>query len=703
MKKWIMTENGNTLILVLLISVIFMTIGMAIVAATIGGSKRTSIREAEVNTTYEAVKVLDQITADLSRHLRVEDYEIENLRTATVSNKIREILDSIKNEYLSENGIERIEYKDVTTNYKEVKPSETLTRVFEISVTTKTEEGKGKIDRTAKKRLIISPLPSFLKYAVGSEKGILSLNGSPNIAGNVFANNLHIQEEAKYFLPNDAEDDPSTIKTPYPSVIGDLYANDFKADKIYHVLKADHFYKQRIPYLKNDSQYQEVHFDEAFEEEKKKIEGKVNLFTMEDFPTIEYPEHEEFLTDKIVDGKYWTYDEKGKAIVHSLHGSHIKQTGDLTITNTNSPSHFKNVEIGGDLTIVANQNMSVDNLIVDGKVEIINNHGQFTVQGKVKAKSIKVINTEEGSLSMEAIFSEDEIRIENKKTMKINGSIASKGKVFIKNIGMMNIQSLSNLYSGEKLEFNNKGNLTIETDLVSSGTIILENSQSLNFSGDMYSTGEMKLISHNNDDTQIAGTLLSVEDLTIRGDSDDEGDGGDRKENDSIEFDAVIYTQGKATVSNLNIKGLPRGQIKKQLILLSRDKLLITRVNEFNNFHHPKETKDAQDYIPHENEAITPLKAFFYTESNAELYGVGSLFFINGGLFAKKDLEINVIRGEIYKIDEASPTPNSTEIDQEDHYSRFIVDYNKSILLQNFDSLPKVDYLTIYSDVLTIE
>lgn len=100
---------------------------------------------------------------------------------------------------------------------------------------------------------------------------------------------------------------------------------------------------------------------------------------------------------------------------------------------------------------------------------------------------------------------------------------------------------------------------------------------------------------------------------------------GDLTINGDIELDSTIYVfgrldspnvPGRTLIYNANITG------DKEVVLLSRGPLEIARINEFEN-----------------NLSLEPpnLKGYFYTESNATVYAVGSYINIEGGLFARGD------------------------------------------------------------------
>ncbi|WP_017755975.1 type IV pilus modification PilV family protein [Calidifontibacillus oryziterrae] len=183
------------------------------------------------------------------------------------------------------------------------------------------------------------------------------------------------------------------------------------------------------------------------------------------------------------------------------------------------------------------------------------------------------------------------------------------------------------------------------------------------------------LIIESNNDVEIDGNILVTGDLIIQG---NEGD-------DKIYFNSIIYCLGTSTINNTNILGLTLYEDKdmdgindeSQLVLLTRNNLMITRINEFATV----------------DDITEPLRGYFYTDSYAELYGVGSLFHIKGGLFASNGLEINAVRGNVSNsgniLNFTSPAMGKP---------RFIVDYDDSVILNHLDVLPVVDRIRVILD-----
>ncbi|RUT31709.1 hypothetical protein EJP77_09980 [Paenibacillus zeisoli] len=144
-----------------------------------------------------------------------------------------------------------------------------------------------------------------------------------------------------------------------------------------------------------------------------------------------------------------------------------------------------------------------------------------------------------------------------------------------------------------------------------------------------------------------------------------------------VNMDSTMFVMGQTKVQDATISGLGG----KELVLISRGEILVTRFDSF------------------QNAAPQTLDAFFYTDSTAELYGVGSAFWLNGGFFAKGDLTVNAVVG--------------SAVDQNDHIEfnehgagelkRFNVTYNSQVFEDQKLSLPRVQRVNIRLGELTLQ
>lgn len=153
-----------------------------------------------------------------------------------------------------------------------------------------------------------------------------------------------------------------------------------------------------------------------------------------------------------------------------------------------------------------------------------------------------------------------------------------------------------------------------------------------------------------------------------------------------VRFDSTIFTLKESAAPNgaedfttviedASIQGLNG----KELVLISQGQILINRLAAFDN------TEPA------------PLDAFFYTDSDAKLYGVGSIFSLRGGFFAKGNLTINAVRGTaVGRAEEIDIQPNNNLI-------RFKAVYNDQVFTHQQAGLPRVKTVNIRVGELKLE
>ncbi|TMU85715.1 hypothetical protein FGG79_10935 [Bacillus sp. BHET2] len=619
-------ERGNALLTVLITSLVMVTIGMAIISSTIGGAKRTEVRETDIDITYEGLKAVEEISSKLVFQLQPsKKLGIDQLTSLNINSKVAGFIQSdIIPSYQSSDTIKCITIVDVSgKNASNLLGdqcgkasslqfhtfdldylSSNLTRVYEIIVHTKNPESEdGKIEKIVRKRIILSPIPSFLKYTLGSREQ-LNLNGSPHLVGNVYAHSLGVSEEANYQLSDQSD---NTVSAPFPSIIGDLYTSYDKSN--YAVMKSLVDTKQFYPHIpapgiKQDSQFTDISFDQTYDEEVRKVLDPLNL----------------------------------------------------SLGNSITQANLRNT-IG--------QNLLSNNLLLP---PIVNGILNENVQGVVKAtKSITVKGLRHTGVDL---IVQGDVNILANSVMNI-GNIISTGNVTISNLS--GDMSIGNIIAAGKVSIEANAPIKLKENIVSFDNVSIQSQNSTSI---------------------IEGNIFSGRNLTIQGDANDP-DG----ENDEMAFDSIIYAKGKTSISNLNITGHNNPSGSGQLILISKGELLVTRMNEFQYYNDEKE-KNKTDLLPDSKENIKPLQAFLYTDSDATLYGVGSLFYVNGGVFSKGNLTVNAVRGDVDNMDSIKTDLLSN---QEKKLSRFIVHYNKDVLLSKLDALPRVESLSLISDEILVE
>ncbi|MBA2940044.1 hypothetical protein HZF08_17160 [Paenibacillus sp. CGMCC 1.16610] len=161
----------------------------------------------------------------------------------------------------------------------------------------------------------------------------------------------------------------------------------------------------------------------------------------------------------------------------------------------------------------------------------------------------------------------------------------------------------------------------------------------------------------------------------------------------TVNMDSTIYTLGKTEIVDASILGLkdPDGE-EKELVLISKGAIDIYRVNSFRDIKQPfKYNSESAGNKPEKTHEDNPpiLNAFFYTDSDATIYGVGSVFWVYGGFFAKGNLTVNAIRGNVIGQVESIEMENQSLINSE-NLSRLIIDYNSKIFENQNAGLPRV-------------
>ncbi|HEY8365179.1 MAG TPA: hypothetical protein VIK84_06365 [Haloplasmataceae bacterium] len=174
----------------------------------------------------------------------------------------------------------------------------------------------------------------------------------------------------------------------------------------------------------------------------------------------------------------------------------------------------------------------------------------------------------------------------------------------------------------------------------------------------------------------------------------------------NININSTIYALGEGLVHNASIN--TENTNSTQLVLLTKDKLKFSKINEFvNTFDGIQLTDDGLTFKP-------TIKGFFYTNSSMEIYTINSYLVIEGGIFSNDNsnreldingeiiikeneyitktdsigLLINSFRGRVYND---TSSPKLTFIfEKDDNFlqSRFVINYSTDILKAQKKGLP---------------
>lgn len=581
-----MNEKGASLLVVLITISIFMILGVTILSVALGGAVRSQIQLERYENIYEGKEQLDYIIARFKEEVVKLPLETEDL-PYEYQNKLNSILDGF-------DIYPTFEAIDLTEAYIADK-SPLFTRVYEFSIVS----GEGNSEKSVKKRVILSPAPSFLDYSLGAfgegeDEGILSIHGSPNVDGDVIANHLLIKNEAEFT----DESGPSTAITTFPAINGNV-----------------------------------------------NVQRDLTLINQPSGLTIEFSA-KTLNSDQILPSFFY----------QSVRPDVFSRAEDF-------------VEVNFEQTYLEKLNHLIENgTTIFTAEDLTNNNSLSIIQAKVQEHLVSSIPTN---------LIEDHLLLDE----AIVNSVPSN-KFFYPH--SLEINSATKPISINK-EMVINGDLTINATL--DRRIVIN--QSLTVLGDL-------TINISDTPVEMSGTIVVHGDVKINGNEEAFG----INENDRIKFDSTIYAWGESIISNTNIEGIDQD---KQLVLFSKGPLTITRINEFKAFAQEQENENIYDLG---NETV-PLKAFFYTEDSATLYGVGSMFHINGGLFAKKELEINAIRGNTSPI-QGKIDPTSFDIGaginplQDSKKTRFQIVHDPSVLVSQVARLPVAERLRVIVDDTSI-
>lgn len=173
--------------------------------------------------------------------------------------------------------------------------------------------------------------------------------------------------------------------------------------------------------------------------------------------------------------------------------------------------------------------------------------------------------------------------------------------------------------------------------------------------------GDLNLANNSADFLNVRGNILVTGDVTIKG---------------KVAFNSTMLVLGKTTIEDAEIERMDG----KELVLISSGRVLVNRFDAF------KEVSTAEGTSASEMK----MKGFFYTEANGILYGVGSKFWLEGGFFAKGDLEVNAVTGSVN-----ASLVSELDIAEDAKRRRFFVDYNNKVYEDQKASLPRVTNVSV--------
>lgn len=736
------SERGSTLLIVLLSITILLTLGLSILSASIGGSKRTAYREEEINQTINIQFALNTYMAAI--YEKVKDIDLSTVPTSTIdlslSNLYQDVLNNdpmlqpLKSDY---SFLFPQDITDTTIHNSKFDRNKQYTRAFKVTV--KPVTGSKSIERTISQQFILSPTPSFLDFALGSEDGDLILNGSPDIIGNIYADTIKISNEARFKVNNK---EFVTGKYANPYIFGTIYGDKFiKIDK-------DNRETKKVEYpdiLDNENEpdgnkhffYGEVYNPENHYKAEVKPTAAYNFVGMNFKGTFKQKLlNLDGISNQVgINDQMETYSEK---IIQNICWNVTNETH----SPDDDPALF-NTKISNDTYI---ELLSKQGKLENGDLGIL----KMDFDALSSLVDNPAISDDEYDVKMEQIFEKMkalDTAFNNKQTELATELGTVENNPLIPCDTSNNIYLLENdFYNGivestgytkwwetNIPQYNtNKPKIVVFADITTDGgqissigtpsayangdggiksdskppTLVLNDGIDLDDNGWLIVLGDL-VINTENPNVQINGNILVTGNLTIQG--------VEKTLNPSaanhVAFDSTIYVYGCDKIeqgSNDNNCGKPGSETKvynttitgidpinDQLVLIANNPFSLSRIDEFRKIISPE--SDLKNRL----EKDPSIKAFFYTDKSAVLYGVGSLFDIKGGVFAKQQLTINAIRE--HSLDPYNAITGLPEYDistfnsptplNEERNSRFFVNFDYTVIINQLDALPLVDRL----------
>ncbi len=195
-------EKGYTLLTTMLVFIIFMVLGVSILAMSIGGAKRTSMLESNVVTDLDAMKAIDEGVTLLKYELQKDEFT--NISLDEYNSKLELLLQNIQCSQVDKTPT-CFTIKNITPD--DIEQDQYYTRVFDVSAV-------GSNGQAYRQKVFVTSMPSFLKYAAGS-RGELTINGSGYFEGDLYANGgINMANDALYIYNGNKQ----IVNTVFPTI-----------------------------------------------------------------------------------------------------------------------------------------------------------------------------------------------------------------------------------------------------------------------------------------------------------------------------------------------------------------------------------------------------------------------------------------------------------------------------------------------------
>lgn len=205
----IRNEKGSAFVIVFFVFILLLTLSLAILSATINWTTRTTQKQHYTNDQQQAFSTINEAINALKVATKTGIFRSNNLLILPPITDYEKFLGEIAPKENTDMLYQIAQtygviFQDVTDNT--IDKTQYYVRKYVISLAPPVKDSEGNSLYTSNNKYVsttiyLTPTPSFIKFALGSE-GTLQLNGGSRIHGDIYAGNTLITQGNAYYYWN---------------------------------------------------------------------------------------------------------------------------------------------------------------------------------------------------------------------------------------------------------------------------------------------------------------------------------------------------------------------------------------------------------------------------------------------------------------------------------------------------------------------
>ncbi|MCM3750063.1 hypothetical protein M3223_22260 [Paenibacillus pasadenensis] len=670
-------DKGSSLLLVVFLILLLSLLGVAVLGASLGGALRTERSEENVQSLHLAQKGLDEAVAAIYDRFNNRSIDPESLGDELKNFTIRFNEQLNRDMNTGSSGLDaasRPFYQVVSVLCADEgecgSPVGTGSGAYQFALIVTAEAQVDGALRRLQQEIVLDTYPDFLKYAFGSE-GMVTVHGAPYFRGNLYAGEgLLLSDTAEYVYLGKLR----TQKTQFMYL--DPYAGTGSAAQEGSGLLitgdgSNMLYGNGTTYPDDASGYTAV-YDRSLAaasgidaDRTHGLGSRIRVEPPQKFVSIDV--RSSFL-DKVRDSMGALAGKNERTIVESVYsaegaaglvaklknqyGASYEQLGSppaLTVEEPVLPDILLNTplpeENAGDGTVPPSS---------PSEYELAKFNYERELQAYEEAKAVYNLAVADFGVNLRSI-----------------GAAGRKGSALVDGPLILNGDLPA-------IDFAVKGKhnwLIVNGDLELYGAPI----------GAKPADGEEEQDTRAAGPVKLRGNILVTGNVTLSG---------------QVDVDATMYVLGRTDIRDAALRGLRAegSAVRKEIVLIGSGPIDMYRVDSFQRVESGYGTGTAAD--------SPVLDAFLYTDSSANLYGVGSAFWMRGGFFSRGNLTLNATMGTTTELEPTSQQgarlgfEDQGSIDKEK--ARFIIEFNNSVFGSQNVALPRVNRVRLTTGPLKL-